>query len=56
VANPDRFGDTGLKTLNPDDIADTAWQLYTKRDRAEAVISARPMQPVGTGPSQRFLT
>jgi NAD(P)-dependent dehydrogenase (short-subunit alcohol dehydrogenase family) len=49
VANPDRFGDTGFKTLNPDEIADTAWQLYTKRDRAEAVISARPMQPVGMG-------
>jgi NAD(P)-dependent dehydrogenase (short-subunit alcohol dehydrogenase family) len=43
AASPDRFGDTGSMTLNPDDIADTAWALYTKRDRAEAVISARPM-------------
>ncbi|MEV0664143.1 SDR family NAD(P)-dependent oxidoreductase [Actinomadura luteofluorescens] len=27
-------------TLNPDDIADTAWDLYAKRDRAEAVFNA----------------
>ncbi|MEU4821034.1 SDR family NAD(P)-dependent oxidoreductase [Actinomadura citrea] len=27
-------------TLDPDDIADTAWDLYAKRDRAEAVFNA----------------
>ena len=27
-------------TLNPDDIAEVAWELYTKRDRAEAVFNA----------------
>ena len=27
-------------TLDPDDIADTAWGLYAKRDRAEAVFNA----------------
>jgi len=28
-----------VPTLDPDDIAETAWRLYTERDRAEAVIS-----------------
>jgi NAD(P)-dependent dehydrogenase (short-subunit alcohol dehydrogenase family) len=42
MSNPDQFGDTGFKTLNPDHLADIAWELYTKRDRAEAVISVLP--------------
>ena len=29
----------GIATLNPDDIADTAWDLHLKRDRAEEIIS-----------------
>jgi NADP-dependent 3-hydroxy acid dehydrogenase YdfG len=27
-------------TLNPDDLADTVWRLYTERNDAEAVVSA----------------
>lgn len=38
TAQPGRFGAVG--TLNPDDIADTAWDLYAKRDRAEATFNA----------------
>jgi NAD(P)-dependent dehydrogenase (short-subunit alcohol dehydrogenase family) len=35
------FGDiTTLATLNPDDLAETVWQLYTERTEAEAVINA----------------
>jgi len=40
TANADAFGGRPIPTLNPDDIADTAWELYTKRDRAEAVFNA----------------
>lgn len=29
-----------IPTLDPDTIADTAWDLYAKRDRAEAVFNA----------------
>lgn len=39
VSQPDQFGGVPPTTLNPDDIADTAWDLYAKRDRAEAVFS-----------------
>jgi NAD(P)-dependent dehydrogenase (short-subunit alcohol dehydrogenase family) len=39
-ANPDLFGDITVATLNPDDLADTVWQLYTERTEAEAVINA----------------
>jgi hypothetical protein len=39
-ANPDLFGDITVATLNPDDLAETVWQLYTERTEAEAVINA----------------
>ncbi|MBB5958080.1 NADP-dependent 3-hydroxy acid dehydrogenase YdfG [Saccharothrix tamanrassetensis] len=39
-SQPEKFGDVGDKTLDPDDIADEAWRLFTGRDRAEAVFSA----------------
>jgi hypothetical protein len=29
-----------LPTLNPDELADTIWHLYTERTEAEAVINA----------------
>jgi hypothetical protein len=29
-----------LPTLDPDDIADTAWRMYVARDEAEAVFDA----------------
>ncbi|XVV01739.1 hypothetical protein ACQPW3_30710 [Actinosynnema sp. CA-248983] len=38
TAQPEPAGAVG--TLNPDDIADTAWDLYAKRDRAEATFDA----------------
>jgi NADP-dependent 3-hydroxy acid dehydrogenase YdfG len=34
-----RFGGAGVGSLDPDVIADTAWDLYTRRDRAEATFS-----------------
>lgn len=40
AADPERFGGLLERTLNPDDIAESAWELYTKRDRAEEVFSA----------------
>jgi NAD(P)-dependent dehydrogenase (short-subunit alcohol dehydrogenase family) len=33
---------TQLPTLDPDDIADRAWRMYTARDEAEAVFDAFP--------------
>jgi NAD(P)-dependent dehydrogenase (short-subunit alcohol dehydrogenase family) len=38
TSQPDRFG--AIPTLDPDAIADEAWNLYTGRDRAEAVFNA----------------
>ncbi|MEJ2853984.1 MULTISPECIES: SDR family NAD(P)-dependent oxidoreductase [unclassified Saccharothrix] len=32
----------GVSTLNPDDLADAAWNLYSQRDRAEVTFSALP--------------
>ncbi|MGW4800593.1 SDR family NAD(P)-dependent oxidoreductase [Nonomuraea sp. NPDC004297] len=40
TAQPERFGDVGNSTLDPDLIADAAWDLYTGRDRPEATFSA----------------
>lgn len=40
TSQPERFGGVPPKTLNPDELADAAWELYTARDRAEAVFSA----------------
>jgi NADP-dependent 3-hydroxy acid dehydrogenase YdfG len=36
---PERFGSLAGHTLDPDDIAETAWQMFAKRDRAEEVFS-----------------
>jgi hypothetical protein len=38
-ANPDLFG-VDVATLNPDDLAETVWRLYTERAETEAVINA----------------
>jgi hypothetical protein len=38
LENPDLLG-VSLPTLNPDDLADTVWQLYADRTEAEAVIN-----------------
>jgi NADP-dependent 3-hydroxy acid dehydrogenase YdfG len=39
VSRPEEFGDLPPKTLDPDDIAETAWRMYTERERAEEVFS-----------------
>jgi hypothetical protein len=39
-SNPDLSGNFNAATLNPDDLAETVWRLYTDRTSAEAVINA----------------
>jgi short-subunit dehydrogenase len=39
VSQPETFGGIPPTTLDPDEIADSAWELYEKRDRAEAVFT-----------------
>ncbi|WP_194909412.1 hypothetical protein [Catenulispora rubra] len=39
LAHPENFGDVPPATLNPDDIAGTAWEMYAARDRGEEVFS-----------------
>lgn len=39
LSRPEQFGDVPPQTLDPDAIAETAWQMYTSRDRAEEVFS-----------------
>jgi NADP-dependent 3-hydroxy acid dehydrogenase YdfG len=38
-ANPDLLG-AEIPTLNPDDLAETVWRLYSERTEAEAVVTA----------------
>ncbi|MFE9581598.1 SDR family NAD(P)-dependent oxidoreductase [Nocardia sp. NPDC006044] len=38
AADPGRFGSLEGHTLNPDDLAATAWDMYRSRDRAEEVF------------------
>jgi NAD(P)-dependent dehydrogenase (short-subunit alcohol dehydrogenase family) len=40
AANPQASGGRAIPTLDPDELADAAWDLYTKRERAEAVFNA----------------
>ncbi|MEV8542950.1 SDR family NAD(P)-dependent oxidoreductase [Streptomyces sp. NPDC051572] len=39
TAAPERFGNIGDRTLDPDEIADAAWELAARRDRAEETFS-----------------
>ncbi|KJK50798.1 short-chain dehydrogenase [Lentzea aerocolonigenes] len=39
ASDPQTFGDLGGRTLDPDEIAETAWQMFLKRDRAEEVFN-----------------
>ncbi|MBO2465547.1 SDR family NAD(P)-dependent oxidoreductase [Actinomadura violacea] len=39
VAQPDLVGGMEIRTLDPDALADTAWDLYKNRDRAEATFN-----------------
>jgi short-subunit dehydrogenase len=39
-SRPEQFGTLAGHTLDPDDIAETAWQMFVKRDRAEEVFNA----------------
>jgi short-subunit dehydrogenase len=41
LENPDLLG-ISVPTLDPDDLADTVWRLYTERTEAEAVVNALP--------------
>jgi len=34
------FGELGVGTLNPDELAETVWRLYSERTEAEAVVTA----------------
>jgi short-subunit dehydrogenase len=38
MAHPENFGGVPPRTLNPDDIAAAAWEMYTSRDRAEEIF------------------
>ncbi|MBB5918507.1 NADP-dependent 3-hydroxy acid dehydrogenase YdfG [Nocardia transvalensis] len=38
TADPAKYGAAEGHTLNPDEIADTAWEMYRARDRAEQVF------------------
>ena len=40
ASQPEKFGDVKAMSLDPDDIADTAWTLFAERDRSEAVFNA----------------
>ncbi|WP_328606353.1 SDR family NAD(P)-dependent oxidoreductase [Amycolatopsis sp. NBC_00345] len=39
ASRPEEFGDVARAHLDPDAIADVAWQLYSDRSEAEAVVS-----------------
>jgi hypothetical protein len=39
TADPNVFGGATAGTLNPDELAKTAWQLYKDRTDAEAIVS-----------------
>jgi hypothetical protein len=39
-ADPELMARLQTAKLNPDDLAETAWQLYTKQEDAEAVVMA----------------
>ncbi|MFJ9380048.1 SDR family NAD(P)-dependent oxidoreductase [Streptomyces sp. NPDC101455] len=39
TGSPERFGNVGDRTLDPDEIADGAWELVARRDRAEVTFS-----------------
>lgn len=39
TSRPEQFGDVPPRTLNPDDLAAIAWDMYTTRDRAEEVLN-----------------
>jgi alpha-acetolactate decarboxylase len=34
------FNELGVDTLNPDELAEIVWRLYSERSEAEAVVSA----------------
>lgn len=50
--NPD-FGGLGVGTLNPDDLAETVWRLYSERTDAEAVVTASRRAASSTAPAVR---
>ncbi|MGY1942915.1 SDR family NAD(P)-dependent oxidoreductase [Nocardia asiatica] len=40
TADPARFGSAEGHTLDPDELAETAWDMYRTRDRAEEIFDA----------------
>lgn len=44
-ANPDMAAGAAGMTLNPDDLADVAWDMHVKRDRPEATFNAIGLLP-----------
>ncbi|HZE39661.1 MAG TPA: SDR family NAD(P)-dependent oxidoreductase [Stackebrandtia sp.] len=41
VANADNVGEAAPQSINPDEIADAAWEMAAKRDRGEEVFEPR---------------
>ncbi|MFI6100234.1 SDR family NAD(P)-dependent oxidoreductase [Lentzea sp. NPDC051213] len=39
ASEPEKFGNLAEHTLDPDLLAETAWRMFTERDRAEEVFS-----------------
>jgi|SRR6202044_207349 NAD(P)-dependent dehydrogenase (short-subunit alcohol dehydrogenase family) len=39
TSRPGQFGGAGIASLDPDEIAEAAWDLYAGRDRAEATFT-----------------
>jgi short-subunit dehydrogenase len=39
LGQPEKFGGVPARTLDPDELAEAAWELYTRRDQAEAVFN-----------------
>jgi NADP-dependent 3-hydroxy acid dehydrogenase YdfG len=39
ASRPEQFGNLAGHTLDPDAVAETAWQMFVRRDRAEEVFS-----------------
>lgn len=38
--HPDMLADMAPATLNPDDLADTLWRMYTNRTDPEVIVNA----------------
>ncbi|WP_208720010.1 hypothetical protein [Amycolatopsis circi] len=41
AGQPEKYGDAGGRTLDPDAIAGVAWKMFSAGDSAESVFDAR---------------